>query len=127
MNLHIEKTNCSPEVFFDTQNNKLSIDGVTFPENATAFFKPILEWIDNFLLNMPFNMELNINLTIPYMNTSSSKCIFKMLKKLQNSYKSGKNIKIFWYYHADDDTELEYIEDIMEDLEIPINTVSIEQ
>jgi len=127
MNLHIQKTKCSPEVRFDSGNSKLCIDGASYPENSYSFFKPIREWMDSFLLQMASDFEFSIHLSIPYMNTSSSKCIFSILEKLQEFYESGKKIKICWYYNKDDETELENIEDITQDLRIPIETISLDQ
>ena len=36
--LYIEKTKSTPEVRFDPQNNKLAINGQSYPENAFKFY-----------------------------------------------------------------------------------------
>jgi len=127
MNLHIQKTKCSPEVYYDSQNSKLRIIGAAYPENPYSFFEPIRAWIDNFLLQMTSDAELSIQLSIPYMNTSSSKCIFSILKGLQESYENGKNIKICWYYNKDDDDELDNVEIIKHGLIIPIEIIGLDR
>lgn len=127
ISLHVEETNCSPEVYFDEKDNKLSIKGPTYPEDAYCFFKPINEWLDDYLLQMTSEAELNVYLSIPYMNTGSSKSIYKILEKLQGSYENGKKVKICWYYNKDNEDELENIEDIMYNLRIPIQTIGLSE
>ena len=47
--LYIEKTKSTPEVRFDPQNNKLAINGQSYPENAFKFYEPIFTWLEEYL------------------------------------------------------------------------------
>ena len=41
--IHLAATDRSPNVIFDFETDKLSITGESYPEDAAAFFGPLLE------------------------------------------------------------------------------------
>ena len=41
--------NSTPEILFDGEANIFEIKGMSRPENATKFYAPILEWMDEYL------------------------------------------------------------------------------
>ena len=63
---------------------------------------------------------------LEYFNTSSSKCILDVFKKLENLHnKSVAEVVINWYYEEDDEDMLEAGEDYQSILKLPFKMVEI--
>lgn len=99
--LEIEATSKTPRVCFDPESGVLSLEGRSIPENAFQFYEPILEWLDQYVGNAPHNTELIFRLD--YFNTSSSKALLGMFRKLEKLVEAGKQVKIKWYYEEGDE------------------------
>lgn len=117
--LYIEQTKSTPEIRFDPTNCKLRIEGQSYPENAFRFYEPILAWVDDYLAVMEQEVVLEIYFHMPYINTSSSKCMMMLLEKLEDAYHAGKKVSIRWYYDKENETALECAEEFKEDLTVP--------
>ena len=114
--LYLAKTKSTPEVRFDAQRNKLCIEGQSYPENAFKFYEPIFTWLDAHLLDDNRGLALELNLYMPYINTSSSKCIMMLLEKLESAHQRGQKVSVSWYYDAENEMALECAEEFREDL-----------
>lgn len=125
--LYIEKTKSTPEILFDSSNSKLRIEGQSYPENAFKFYEPIFNWIDSYLKELDQEVILEIYFHMPYINTSSSKCMMMLLEKLEEAYKEGKKVAVRWYYDIENDTALECAEEFKEDLIIPFEISPVEE
>lgn len=121
--LFIEGSKSTPEINFDTENNILTIRGQSYPENAFKFYEPILKWVDDYLIKLQTEAKVQIDFTLPYINTSSSKCIMMLLEKFNEAFLSGKNITLSWYYDVDNESELECAEEFQEDMNLPFKIV----
>jgi hypothetical protein len=98
----------------------LEIKGKSIPENSHEFYKPVYEWLDNYLRNPAPKTELIINLE--YFNTSSSKCLLDIFRKLEPVNVSGKSeVKVSWLYDADDEDMMEAGEDYQALVKIPFD------
>jgi hypothetical protein len=117
--LYIKPTKSTPEINFDSNKNILSIKGESYPENSFEFFKPIFEWLEEYLDNLSDNDEVLIKFDISYLNTSSTKSMMFILDLLEEAYNNNKNIKIIWYYDETNEFSYEIAESFMEDLNIP--------
>jgi hypothetical protein len=98
--LFIENGNSTPAVFFNVNNGILTFAGKSLPENATGFYKPIEEALDVFIIEHS-NKLLLITCEFEYINTSSSKALFNILKKAIAGL--GNNVSIIWGYEEDDE------------------------
>jgi hypothetical protein len=108
--LNIEMTPKTPLVKFDASNGYLELSGRSIPENTMEFYGPLFELIDKYSSQPQKDTKLKIQLE--YFNTSSSKCLLDIFKKLQNIHSSGKsNVIVEWYYEEDDEDMLEAGED----------------
>jgi hypothetical protein len=105
----IEGTPKTPSVHFDAETGSLSIRGRSIPENSIDFYKPLIDWIDKYSLQP--KEETQINMQLEYFNTSSSKCILDVFKKLEKIKQSGKSVTVKWHYEEDDEDMLEAGED----------------
>lgn len=98
----LKETATTPYVIFDHSTGLLKIDGRSIPENVIDFYHPILRWIDEYGKNPCETTE--ITLKFEYFNTSSSKRIFDIMKKLEKmATDTGKRVIINWYYEEDDE------------------------
>lgn len=125
--LYIEKTKSTPKIQFDLQSYRMRIEGQSYPENAFKFYEPVFAWLDNHLRQVEQEVVLEIYFHMPYINTSSSKCIMMLLEKLEEAYKDGQKIVIRWYYDSDNDMALDCAEEFKEDLTLPFEITPVEE
>ncbi|WP_409345372.1 DUF1987 domain-containing protein [Paenibacillus sp. MBLB4367] len=117
--LHVEATKTTPEVRFDPEAGTLSIAGQSYPENAFRFYEPLLSWLDDYLIQLNHDTVVSIELHLPYINTSSTKCFMMLLEKLDEAFGAGKAIEVRWYCNEENEAEQECAEEFMEDLNVP--------
>jgi len=124
-NLVIEGTPKTPTIKFQPQDGKLLIQGRSIPENSIEFYKPLVDSLEAYA-GTP-KETTNVDIVLEYFNTSSSKCILDVFKKLEkiNAEKSG--VIINWHYEEDDEDMLEAGEDYQAIINIPFKMVEIEE
>ena len=79
--ISIEGTPKTPTVNFDTVKGILEIKGRSIPENSIEFYKPVVDLLERYAFKP--QAETNVNIQLEYFNTSSSKCILDVFKKLE--------------------------------------------
>jgi hypothetical protein len=121
-NLQIPGSNKTPEISFDASSKVLSISGRSIPENSIEFYKPMLAWMEQFAATQPESTILQIKLE--YFNTSSSKCLLDIFKKLETI---GGKCQVEWYYEQDDEDMLEAGEDYEAIVHVPFKMIGVEQ
>lgn len=121
--ISIEGTQKTPTVNFNPSTGKIEIKGRSIPENSIEFYKPLVDWLEQYLSNAQKLTEVNVQLE--YFNTSSSKCILDVFKKLEAIYKAGNEVVINWYYEEDDEDMLEAGEDYQSIIKIPFKMIEI--
>ena len=62
-----------------------------------------------------------------YFNTSSSKCILDILRKLEKIHEAGGNVTVTWFYEEDDEDMQEAGEDYQRIVKVPINIEALEE
>ncbi len=124
-NLVIEGSKQTPEIKFDAASGVLSISGRSIPENTFEFFNPVLNWLDAFALEAPEKVVTKINLE--YFNTSSSKYILEILKRLKGILKDGKEVLVQWYYEEDDEEMMETGEDYEDVSGLSFEIIAVEE
>lgn len=120
-NIHLEGTPKTPTVKFDGGAGTLELSGRSIPENSIEFYKPLLEWIDKYSSSPKSKTDVNIKLE--YFNTSSSKCILDVFKKLETV--KNTEMVINWYYEEDDEDMLEAGEDYQAIISIPFKMIEV--
>ena len=121
----IDGTPKTPTVNFVAEEGKIEIKGRSIPENSIEFYKPLVDWLDKYASN-PLE-STTVNIQLEYFNTSSSKCILDVFKKLEKVTQTNKNIVINWYYEEDDEDMLEAGEDYQSILRIPFKMIELEE
>ena len=120
--LNLEGTAKTPTIDFKS-NGELLIKGRSIPENSIEFYKPKIDWISDYG-NSP-QSDTAVNIQLEYFNTSSSKCILDVFKKLESL--SDTAVKIKWYYEEDDEDMLEAGEDYEAIIDLPFEMVEVEE
>lgn len=115
--INIESTPKTPSVTFDAVQGILVIKGRSIPENSVEFYRPMMEWLDKYSAQP--TKKTNVNIQLEYFNTSSSKCILDIFKKLEAMHKKGNEIVINWFYEEDDEDMQEAGEDYQAIIQIP--------
>ncbi|MEK3724874.1 DUF1987 domain-containing protein [Paenibacillus sp. FSL H8-0034] len=121
--LRIEATRSTPEIFFNPTNHRLSVRGQSYPENSFKFYEPILQWVEQYLHNLG-GEKVEIEFCLPYINTSSSKCIMMLLEKFNKAFHDGKELNLNWFCSEDNESEIECAEEFKEDLELPFQIIA---
>lgn len=124
--LIIEQTKSTPQVDFNAENRLLMLKGESYPENSFKFYEPILNWLDEFFAEIADDGEIKLEMSLPYINTSSSKCVLMMLEKLEEAKDNGRNIVVNWYYEEDNESEMECAEDFKEFVELEFNLIAVQ-
>ncbi len=81
---------------------RIFIMGRSIPENPADFYRPVLDWISGYVENCADRSKIEFG--FEYINTSSIKWIFTILRKLSEIREIGNNTSVTWYYeHGDED------------------------
>lgn len=121
--LYLEQSKSTPLIDFNAESRVLKITGESYPENSFKFFEPILEWIDNLFESISPDDEVIMELTLPYINTSSSKCIMIILDKIEEAVNKDKKIIVNWYCNKDNESEIECAEEFKDFVDIEFNII----
>jgi hypothetical protein len=121
--LQIERTSVTPKVHFRVETGVMTITGDSYPENAFDFFEPIITWINRFIEERTDPVRLDV--TLSYLNTSSIKCLVDILDTLEEAHKSGRGVRIYWFYEPENDRALEMAEEFKEDISFPFTVVPL--
>lgn len=113
-NFYIDATATSPEVDFRFDQNLLSIKGESYPENAAAFYAPILQQLRSFLESCK-GVKITTNIALAYFNSSSTKMLFSIFDALDRSAQAGNQIEVNWYHDEEDETIFEFGEELKAD------------
>ncbi|MAZ36542.1 MAG: nuclear pore complex subunit [Crocinitomicaceae bacterium] len=124
--LEIEGGSKTPTVKLDAEKGTIALSGRCIPENAVDFYKPIYEWLDEYATGPKDNTTVEIRLE--YFNTSSSKCLLDVFKKVERLQKdNSSSVKVNWYHETDDEDMLEAGEDYDIIISMPFNMVEVDE
>lgn len=121
--LSIEGTNKTPSVNLDPGTGVIEIKGRSIPENSIEFYRPVVEWLDEYAKDP--NKKTTVNVQLEYYNNSSSKCILDIFKKIESLKKARSEVVINWYYEEDDEDMLESGEDYESIIRVPFKMIEI--
>ena len=97
----LKGTEDTPEVLFNKEINDFRITGRSLPEDAFAFYDPIITWMSDYVKEPNPISELIISLD--YFNSSSVKQVFDLISIFEEIIKTGKLAKVIWCYSEGDD------------------------
>ena len=110
--IKIEPTETTPRVTLDHTSDKFEISGESRPENARKFYGPIIEWFEKYnqflywLKNdkgTGYKKEIVVDFSFDYLNSTSIKFVYDLLKKIEELKANATSIKINWHFDQGDE------------------------
>jgi hypothetical protein len=122
--LRIEQTDDSPNVELDQERGHFEIFGKSLPEDVEDFYRPVLNWLEDYRLNP--NPVTEFIIKFIYFNTASSKMILDILMILEEMAEEGRDILIKWISLASDEDMQEAGREYEEMVDVPFEHVTYE-
>jgi hypothetical protein len=113
-NLSIAATATSPLVDFRFDEHRLALKGESYPENAAAFYAPIIQQLREYLAGCE-GQTLTADIALAYFNSSSTKMLFSLFDALDQAAQAGNTVYMNWYHDAEDETIFEFGEELQSD------------
>ena len=103
----------------------IEFKGRSIPEDPNVFYNPIIDWIKNYINEL--DPLTKINISLEYINTSSSKSLLTILKMLNSKCCDENKMIVNWSYEDGDDDmrELGYFIETL--LNIPFEFIENEE
>jgi hypothetical protein len=120
-NFKYEPTKKTPWVILEP--GKIFIMGRSIPENPGEFYRPVHEWVTRYALE--YTGKTKILLGFEYVNTSSTKWIYMVLKELSAMRGISVNAKFTWYYEKGDEDMSELGEILRSLVDCPTEIVEV--
>jgi hypothetical protein len=99
--LLLEPTESTPDINFDANTGVLKLSGRSIPENASAFYFPVLDWLNEYVANP--KEQTSFVFYLEYINSISQKMIVDVMMKAVTLKKAGKAVEVKWMYDEDDE------------------------
>jgi len=119
--IKISATDKTPELCLDDSKGMVSISGRSIPEDSLEFYRPIIQWLEQYAASP--QPETNIHIRFEHFNTSTSRSMLEVFRKLQNIYQQGNKVNVYWHYEEDDEDMMEAGEDYRSLLGLPFHLV----
>jgi hypothetical protein len=104
---------------------KIFIMGRSIPENPNDFYRPVQAWASAYARD--YGEKSKIELGFEYINTSSIKWIFTILRELSEMKDIVKNASVTWYYERGDEDMCELGFILRSLVECPFVVVEVEE
>lgn len=124
--IEIEPTYKSPRVNLDPTVGKMLIEGKSILVNVEDFYRPLLNWMDEFIANPPTD-SIEFTFDIEYFNLASTKRFMFFLIKLKELNESGCKVLVNWAFSSNDKYVKEMGEDLSQLLRLDFNFVEYEK
>jgi hypothetical protein len=121
--LEIAATRRTPGILLEP--GRIYIMGRSIPDHAAEFYSGILKWLANYTKH--YKGRTRVDLGFEFINTSSTKYIFLLLKELARMPGIKVNTSVNWYYeHGDEDlSELGFI--LRSVVECPFSVIEVSE
>ena len=119
--IKIQGTEDTPKIILDSENEIMEISGRSLPEDVSAFYEPVLNWLNEYAENP--NKKTIFNFKLTYFNTASSKLLLDILMKLEEMHENGNDVLIRWHYPEDDEDMEEAGEEYADIVDVPFEQV----
>jgi len=122
--LKIEGTATTPCIVFEPEQGRLEIKGRSVPESSVAFYRPLFESLDEYAKHP--KSPIWVDVQFDYFNTSSSKSILDIFRRLEAMHDKGVQVIVNWYYENKDENMREAGEDYEAIMNFPFNVLQVE-
>lgn len=120
-NLTLSRSKTFPQIDCDYSTGLITIEGRTLPENTLEKFAPLFDWVSDYIKN-PQKLT-TINFKVEYVNSSSNRVFFKLLKTFESINEGEQKVTVNWYYSPNDEDVFELGEDYMDFVELEFNLI----
>lgn len=120
--IKINGTDDTPGIVLDAASEVFEVSGRSLPEDVTAFYDPVLNWLDEYAEKPNPKTEFVFKLT--YFNTASSKVLLDILMKLEDINNDGHEVIVKWYSPEDDEDMQEAGEEYADIVDIAFEQLS---
>ena len=118
----IAATNDTPEVILYPEGI-IRIKGQLIPEDASAFFKTLREWVNEYL-DDPAD-KTYIDIILDYINSTGNRYLLDMIRNITVTHFKSNSEKfiINWHYEEEDEIILDHGKIYSSLLKVPINYI----
>jgi len=109
--MYIKASERTPEFNYISSSGEMIFTGESYPENASNFYKPILEKLESLCQS---NTPLILKFELIYLNSSSLGIFRNMMNLLVKYVHEGNSISVIWQYFEDDEGIIEIGQDLHE-------------
>jgi len=120
--LRIQATKSSPEILLNPEG-MIRIRGRSIHENMFEFFKPIEDWVNEYIKS-PADVTC-VDMSLEYFNSASAKLLIQLFQKISHVQLKNKKFIINWYYEEGDEDIFERGEYFSSVLKIPFNFIRV--
>jgi hypothetical protein len=108
----LEATEFTPNVSFDHIDFVFELKGESSPEDARAFYTPLIKWVDDFAKYLHFlysgnpasaKKPIHFVFHLDYVTSSSLKNIYTLLLQIDLLTAYSSDLKIKWIYDKGDE------------------------
>lgn len=120
--LIILPTDSTPHIVFDAGRGIFEMTGESRPENAKAFYDPVIEWIKDFCTKSILERrqeKVVFSVFFEYFSSSSAKYLMNILARLEELHKGSIPTEIRWVYYDIDLEMKEAGEEFQKLLSVP--------
>lgn len=121
--LNFKGSSFTPIVKLNYEEGTLEIKGRAVIEDPAIYFKPVTDWIMEYVTKPQKTTTLNLNLD--YMNTGFVIILQQIILEFQQIKENGFNVIINWYYDNDDEYSKEVGEEMALTTSMQINSIGL--
>ncbi len=119
--MEIKETKSSPAVILDPASGLFEMRGTSFLDNAHEFYTPVIDWIKDYSKSPSKSTKFIFDLS--YINTSSQRMVFDILKYLNQLHKNNHTVSVEWLYDENDDDLKDVGTDLLSFMEFPYKVI----
>lgn len=114
--LHVKPTETTPELNFDYDANRYSIEGESYPENVKNFYREPVRDLKEHLSSLE-KADLQFTFSFRYFHSSTARILYTLFEALEECAAAGNTVKVIWRYEAEDENMEEMGEELGDCLE----------
>lgn len=97
----IQATSKTPSIDFNPDRGLLEIRGRSTPEDSRIFYKPLIDWCEQYAHNP--QEKTTVDVFLEHFDTSSSKGLLDLIKRLRAIRELHKEVEVVWHYESNDE------------------------
>ncbi|MBK7382859.1 MAG: DUF1987 domain-containing protein [Flavobacteriales bacterium] len=122
---HIDRTDHSPQIDLDLEHGVLEFTGRSLPPNSEQFYSRVYRWIEEYL-EEPQD-RTTVNMKLDYLDTSSSRHLYNIFRKLDTVNERGQHVMVNWHYETGDEEMAETGKDYQSLFKLDFQLVEVEE